>query len=113
MERATNLKMLEKQLILAWKEISPETLEKLIAGMPSRINKCLKLNGDYIGKQYPHQNPNSYTGEHRQPQYQPSNNFNSTSPQQYPSNYAPAHQYSLLSNPPMDIGYEFMRELKL
>ncbi|KAI6655736.1 Transposable element Tcb1 transposase [Oopsacas minuta] len=50
MERATNLKMLEKQLILAWKEISPETLEKLIAGMPSRINKCLKLNGDYIGK---------------------------------------------------------------
>ena len=50
MERATNINMLEKQLLLAWKEISPDTLEKLIAGMPSRINKCLKLNGDYIGK---------------------------------------------------------------
>ena len=50
MERATNLKMLENQLIEAWKEFSPETLEKLIAEMPSRFKKCLKLNGDYIGK---------------------------------------------------------------
>ena len=50
MERATNLKMLENQLIEAWKEFSPVTLEKLIAGIPSRIKKCLKLNGDYIGK---------------------------------------------------------------
>ena len=50
MERATNLKMLENQLIEAWKEFSPVTLEKLIAGMPSRIKKCLKLNGDYILK---------------------------------------------------------------
>ena len=50
MESATNLKMLENQLIEAWKEFSPVTLEKLIAGMPFRIKKCLKLNGDYIGK---------------------------------------------------------------
>ena len=49
MERATNLKVLEKQLVSAWKEISPETLEKIIAGMPGRISKCLKLHGDYIG----------------------------------------------------------------
>ena len=50
MERATNLKVLEKQLVSAWKEISPETLEKIIAGMPGRISKCLILHGDYIGK---------------------------------------------------------------
>ena len=50
MERATNLKVLYKQLVSAWKEISPETLEKIIAGIPGRISKCLKLHGDYIGK---------------------------------------------------------------
>ena len=50
MERATNLRVLEKQLVSAWKEISPEILEKIIAGMPGRISKCLKLHGDYIGK---------------------------------------------------------------
>ena len=50
MERATNINMLEKQLLWAWKEISPDTVEKLIGGMPSRINKSLKLYGDYIGK---------------------------------------------------------------
>ena len=37
MERATNINMLEKQLLLAWKEISPDTLEKLIAGMPIEL----------------------------------------------------------------------------
>ena len=50
MDCATNLNILEKQLLLAWKEISPETSENLIAGMPSRIKKCLELNGGYIGK---------------------------------------------------------------
>ena len=50
MEPATNLNFLEKQLILAWKEISPENLVKVITGMPGRISKCLKLHGDYIGK---------------------------------------------------------------
>ena len=43
MERAKNLKMLENQLIEAWKEFSPVILEKLIAGMSSRIKKCIKI----------------------------------------------------------------------
>ena len=50
MERVTNQKVLEKQLVLAWKEVLPEILEKVIAGMSGRISKCLKLHGDYIGK---------------------------------------------------------------
>ncbi|KAI6649518.1 hypothetical protein LOD99_11883 [Oopsacas minuta] len=50
MERPTNLIMLQKQLIQAWREITPETIDKLIAGMPNRINKCIQLKGGYIGK---------------------------------------------------------------
>ncbi|KAI6660227.1 hypothetical protein LOD99_10463 [Oopsacas minuta] len=49
-ECPTNLKMLQKQLIQAWREITPETLDKLIASMPNRISKCIQLNGGYIGK---------------------------------------------------------------
>ncbi|KAI6660143.1 Serine/threonine-protein kinase 24 [Oopsacas minuta] len=66
---------------------------------------------DPYSRQYPHKNPNSSTGEHRQSQCQPSNNFNSTSPQQYPSNSTSAHQHYPLGKPPMDTAYEFKEEL--
>ena len=49
-EPATNLKTLEKQLISAWRHISPEVLDKLIASMPEGISKCIQLKGGYIGK---------------------------------------------------------------
>ena len=50
MERPSNLESLQKQLIQAWSEITPEILDKLIASMPSRIRKCIELKGEYIGK---------------------------------------------------------------
>ena len=49
-EEATNLRMLENQLISAWRGLSPEFLDKLICSMPGRIRKCIKLRGGYIGK---------------------------------------------------------------
>ncbi|KAI6656223.1 hypothetical protein LOD99_1556 [Oopsacas minuta] len=50
MEVATNLNMLEKQLKLAFSQISPEILDNLVSGMPERIKTCLKYKGRYIGK---------------------------------------------------------------
>ena len=50
MEMCTNIEMLEKTVKLAWSEISPEILDNLISSMPKRIQKCLELSGDYIGK---------------------------------------------------------------
>ena len=44
------IEMLEKTVKLAWSEISPEILDNLISSMPKRIQKCLELSGDYIGK---------------------------------------------------------------
>ena len=50
-EGATNLQILENQLILAWQGLSPEFLDKLICNMPGRIRKCsIQLKGGYIGK---------------------------------------------------------------
>ena len=43
LERPTNLKMLQNQLIQAWREITPNILDKLIASMPGRIKKCIEL----------------------------------------------------------------------
>ena len=37
MDVATNIKMLENQVKLAWSRISPEILDNLISGMPERI----------------------------------------------------------------------------
>ena len=50
MPRPTNLQILENHLILAWRGISPDTLDKLISSMPGRISKCIQLKGGYIGK---------------------------------------------------------------
>ncbi|KAI6652490.1 Transposable element Tcb1 transposase [Oopsacas minuta] len=41
-----------KIIKLGLEVISPETLERLIAGIPGRSRKCLKLHRDYIGKLY-------------------------------------------------------------
>ena len=38
-EGATNLRMLENQLISAWRGLSPEFLDKLICSMPGRIQE--------------------------------------------------------------------------
>ena len=48
MEDATNLKVLEKQLKLAWSQISPDVLDNLVSSMPERVKTCVKLNGGYI-----------------------------------------------------------------
>ena len=50
LESPTNLDQLSERLRIAWKGIPPSTLENLVAGMPKRIEKCLALNGEYIGK---------------------------------------------------------------
>ncbi|KAI6647362.1 Transposase-like [Oopsacas minuta] len=47
---ATNLKQLAKILENIWSGISPSILQNLIDGMPNRINSCIELNGEYIGK---------------------------------------------------------------
>ena len=47
---ATNLTQLGKYLENIWNGISPSILENLVDGMPGRINSCIKLNGEYIGK---------------------------------------------------------------
>ena len=49
-EEATNLKVLKKQLKLAWSQISPDVLDNLVSSMPERVKTCVKLNGGYIGK---------------------------------------------------------------
>ena len=41
-----DLKMLEKQIKIAWSNISPENLGRLIVWMPNRIIKCIELRGD-------------------------------------------------------------------
>ena len=50
LEPATNEETLIKNVKEAWSQISPDTLEALIAGMPNRIKRCLQLEGGYIGK---------------------------------------------------------------
>ena len=50
MARPTDLQILENLLILAWRGISPDTLDKLISSMPGHISKCIQLKGGYIGK---------------------------------------------------------------
>ena len=50
MKQPNNLEQLKNQLDIAWKNIQPQWLENSVAGMPERINKCLRLNEDYIGK---------------------------------------------------------------
>ena len=47
---ATNLTQLGKYLENIWNGINPSILENLVDGMPGRINSCIKLNGEYIGK---------------------------------------------------------------
>ena len=47
---ATNLKVLEKQLKLAWSQITPDILDNLVSSMPERVKACVKHNGGYIGK---------------------------------------------------------------
>ena len=49
-EGATNLQILENQLIFAWQGFSPELLDKLICSVPGRIRKCIQLKGGIIGK---------------------------------------------------------------
>ena len=50
MEEATNQKVLEKQLKLAWSQITPDILDNLVSSMPERVKACVKHNGGYIGK---------------------------------------------------------------
>ena len=50
MVEATNLKVLEKQLKLAWSQIGPDILDNLVDSMPGRVKTCVKLNGGYFGK---------------------------------------------------------------
>ena len=50
MEEATNLKVLEKHLKLAWSQISPEVLDNLVSSMPERFKTFAKLNSGYIRK---------------------------------------------------------------
>ena len=50
LESPTNLDQLSERLRIAWKGIPPSTLENLVAGMPKRIEICLALNGEFIGK---------------------------------------------------------------
>ena len=48
-EPATNLGQLERRLKKAWRDISADTLRRLVASMPSRVQKCARLRGDYVG----------------------------------------------------------------
>lgn len=48
-EPATSLGQREQRLKKAWIEISANTLHSLVASMPSRIQKCVQLRGDYVG----------------------------------------------------------------
>ena len=50
MKPAVNVDGLEKMLENAWASIDPDILERLYLGMPMRIQKCIELSGDYIGK---------------------------------------------------------------
>lgn len=46
-EPSTSLTQLERRLKAAWRNISADTLRDLVASMPSRVQKCAKLNGGY------------------------------------------------------------------
>ena len=48
-EPATHLGQLERRLKKAWRDISADTLRRLVASMPSRVQKCARLRGDYVG----------------------------------------------------------------
>ena len=48
-EPATSLGQLERRLKAAWRNISADTLRNLVESMPSRVQKCAKLNGGYTG----------------------------------------------------------------
>ncbi|KAI6648542.1 Transposase [Oopsacas minuta] len=50
MDTPTNISMLEKYIKQARSQISPETLENLVSGMPKRMKLCIKQKGGYIGK---------------------------------------------------------------
>ena len=50
MTRLTNLQILENHLISAWRNISHDTLDKLISNMPGRMRKCIQLKRGYIAK---------------------------------------------------------------
>ena len=47
---ATTLDSLQNTLKTVWSEISPETLQNLVASMPGRIASCIKMRGGYFGK---------------------------------------------------------------
>ena len=47
---ATGLYELKNNLKNAWSEINPNILRNLEEGMPSRIEKCIRLKGGYKGK---------------------------------------------------------------
>ena len=46
-EPSTSLAQLERRLKAAWWNISADTLRDLVASMPSRVQKCAKLDGGY------------------------------------------------------------------
>ena len=48
-EPATSLAQLERRPKAAWRNISADMLGNLVASMPSRVQKCAKLNGGYTG----------------------------------------------------------------
>ena len=50
MPAATNRNGLIQNVKKAWSAISPDTLNRLICGMPDRVKKCLRMKGQHIGK---------------------------------------------------------------
>ena len=48
-EPCSNVEQLTTLLKSAWAQTKPETLQNLVASMPRRVAKCLKMKGEYIG----------------------------------------------------------------
>ena len=47
---ATNLSELDNYLKNIWNGLAPSILENLISRKPARVNSCIQLRGDFIGK---------------------------------------------------------------